>query len=101
MGHCETIVFHLTKVTIKDFKGKHETDHLGKEAENLSSRVIQHLKKACLLNREKSQMQVLYRLTFKFIYSIKCILNLVNPDHAQNSFLRIHFPQAFYHFLYS
>ena len=57
IGHCETIVIHLAKVTIKDFKGKYKTDHLSKEAENLLSRVIQHLKKACLLNREKAEFK--------------------------------------------
>ena len=31
----------------------------------------------------------------KFIYSTKFILSLVNPNLAQNSFLRVHFPQRF------
>ena len=39
-------------------------------------------------------------LCLKFIYSIKFILNLLSPDHAQNFLLQVHFPQNFCHFLY-
>ena len=40
IGHCETILTHLTKLTIKDFKGKYRhlfiTDYQLKVKENLS-----------------------------------------------------------------
>ena len=51
IGHCETRVIYLAKMTIKDFKGKYRTDYL-KGRNNL-------------LSKERKAKFVLYQVTFK------------------------------------
>lgn len=86
ISHCETIVIHLTLVTIKDFKGKSRTDNLkGKETWICYQRQFSVLRKIVFLTEIKIKFKFQTSLLLKFIYSVKSIPNSTRLDHAQNS----------------
>ena len=65
IGHCETVVIHLAKEIIKDFKGKCRKDHLkGKELKICYQKQFNILRKIVLLTERKAKFSF-YKLKFK------------------------------------
>ena len=88
IGHRETILIHLTKVTIKDFKSKYRHFKLLKSLErNLqsvikSSSTVQKNFVLFIERENKPRFCTILPLILEFIYSIKLLLIFVSPDYT-------------------
>ena len=100
IDHCEIILIHFAK--LKDFKNKYL------KAKTFTQSVIEshNPRKLCSFNRERNQMPAWYQLIFTVkqyslsqsnnkIFQMQCNV-LRNLYHAQNSLLRVDFPQSFF-----
>ena len=81
--HRETILTHLTKVTIKDFKGKYRTDHLESKLKICYQRQLNILRKLVLFTKRKIKFKFCASLRLKSTYSMKFFLNWANQEAAK------------------
>ena len=78
--HHETILTHLTKVKIKDFKGKYRTDHLESKLKICYQRQLNNLRKLVLFTERKTKSKFCASLLLKSTYSMKFFLNWANQE---------------------
>ena len=81
--HRETILTHLTNVTIKDFKGKYRTDHLESKLKICYQRQLNILRKLVLFTKRKIKFKFCASLRLKSTYSMKFFLNWANQEAAK------------------